>query len=229
MTSAQKRTELEDNILVPISDDDLISKLTDTEDNFTERKSASDKGGWLQTAVAFANSCPVGFPAILYVGVNNDGTVQHRIDAINFEDLQKSISGMIGHAWPPIYILPKTLKKDGLEFVAVIIPGSALRPHFSGPAWVRIGPETRQASEPQFDELIAQRSSKVRAIRKLIGKTVVWNSIQPFVANALGVVADCNQFFVTIESETYTRCFPLDWVNISFEPANRRYELIIHN
>jgi predicted HTH transcriptional regulator len=137
--------------------------VTDTENNFIERKSITDKGKWLNTAVAFANSCPVGYPGVLYAGVNNDGTIQQK--PINFEDLQKSISGMIGNAWPPIYILQKTLKRDGAEFVAVIIPGSPLRPHFSGQAYVRVGPETRKASETQFDELIAQRSSKVRHIR----------------------------------------------------------------
>src|ERR1700676_3828473 len=107
-----------DNLLVSISDEELISKLTDTENNFIERKSASDKGDWLKTAVAFANSCPIGYPGVLYVGVNDDGTVQGAQRAVNFEDLQKSISNDIANAWPPIYIVVKTFKKNGAEFAA---------------------------------------------------------------------------------------------------------------
>jgi hypothetical protein len=42
-----------------LSDIDLAARLTDTEDHFTERKSKSDKGGWLRTTVAFANSTPI--------------------------------------------------------------------------------------------------------------------------------------------------------------------------
>jgi Putative DNA-binding domain len=213
------KVELADNLLVSISDEELISKVTDTENNFIERKSISDKGEWLKTAVAFANSCPVGFPGVLYVGVNNDGTIQQCQKAMHFEDLQKSISGAIANAWPPIYILQKTLKKDGAEFVAVIIPGSPLRPHFSGQAYVRVGPETRKASETQFDEMIAERSSKVRELRKLIGQTVNWQQFSPFAGNDNGKVEACNQFFLTINSGQYKRCFPIEWITISFDPT----------
>jgi predicted HTH transcriptional regulator len=73
--SEEIKMQLADSLLISISDDELISKVTDTENNFIERKSVSDKGAWLQTAVAFANSCPVGFPGVLYVGVNDDGTI----------------------------------------------------------------------------------------------------------------------------------------------------------
>jgi hypothetical protein len=226
--SEKVKIELADNLLISISDEELISKVTDTENNFIERKSASDKGAWLQTAVAFANSCPVGFPGVLYVGVNDDGTIPRFQKPMNFEDLQKSISGIIANAWPPIYILQKTLKKDG-EFVAVIIPGSPLRPHFSGQAYVRVGPETRTASETQFDELIAERTSKVRELRKLIGQTVNWQQFTPFAGNDNGKVEACNQFFLTIDAGQYKRCFPIEWITISFDPTNQRYHLIVQS
>jgi hypothetical protein len=140
--------------------------------------------------------------------------------------LQKSISAVIANAWPPIYILPKTLKKDGAEFVAVIIPGSPLRPHFSGQAYVRVGPETRKASEEQFDELIAQRSSKVRALQKLIGQTIHWKQFAPG-RDAMGTVVACNLFFLTIHGDDYKLCFPVEWITISFDPDNQRHQLFI--
>jgi hypothetical protein len=218
-----------DSLHVSISDEDLVSKTTDTENNFIERKTASDNRGWLETAVGFANSCPIGFPGVLFIGVNNDGTIQLHKEPVNFEKLQKTVSNRIGEAWPPIFCLPKTLKKNDAEFLAVLVPGSPLRPHFSGHSYVRVGPETRKASEKQFDEMIAQRSSKVRMLQQLIGETVLWHSLSPFTGNADGTVVDCNQFFLTVHGATYKRCFPIDWISISFEPETKRYHLIVQH
>jgi hypothetical protein len=46
------------------------------EHGFVERKSRSDKRDWLQTAVAFANSAPIGWPAIPLLGVEDDGNLR---------------------------------------------------------------------------------------------------------------------------------------------------------
>jgi hypothetical protein len=220
---------LSDSLRVPVSADDLLKKLSDTEDNFIERKLIKDHRGWLNTAVAFANSCPIGFPGVLFVGVDNDGNIERHSSPPNFEELQKSLSSRISDAWPPIYHYSQALKKDGAEFIAVLIPGSALRPHFAGPSYIRVGPETRKASEQQFDLLIAQRSSKVRALQQLIGKNVFWDSFEdsPFGGSGNGKILECNQFFVTIACEGYQRCFPVNWIEISFEPENGLHYLII--
>jgi Putative DNA-binding domain len=210
-----------------VTGDELIRKVSDTENNFIERKTCSNTDGWVKTAVAFANSCPIGQPGILYVNVDDGGEVISQPAGYDFEKLQKSISKKILEAWPPIYFVTHVLNKNGLEFVAVVIWGSPLRPHFSGPAYVRVGPETRDASDEEYDKLIAQRSSKVRALLKLVGKTVYWESLSPTAGNANGTVLDCNQFFVTIDGGTYQRCFPVDWITISFDPNNKRYCLIV--
>jgi hypothetical protein len=42
--SEEIKMQLADSLLISISDDELISKVTDTENNFIERKSVSDKG-----------------------------------------------------------------------------------------------------------------------------------------------------------------------------------------
>jgi hypothetical protein len=42
-----------------VTEAELLSKISDTENNFIEHKTANDTDGWLKTAVAFANSCPV--------------------------------------------------------------------------------------------------------------------------------------------------------------------------
>jgi len=215
-----------------VTEAELLSKLSDTENNFIERKTVNDTDGWLKTAVAFANSCPVGQPGILYVGVDDSGRVKKQADSYDFEELQKTISKVVGRAWPPIYFVTHVLRKDGFQFVALVIFGSPLRPHFSGPAYVRIGPETRNASEQQYDELVAQRSSKFRALLKLKGQLVDWRSWSSFVpsfsGDGNGILQECNQFFYTIVGDgNYMRCFPVDQTRISFDPNNRRYMLMI--
>src|SRR3990172_6493704 len=139
--------------MIELKDEDLLLRLRNFEDNFVERKTSGDSKDWLKTIVAFANSTPVGYPAILYIGVRDDGTPEER--TVNLGTLQKSFSDKAAHAYPPIYYLPKILNVDGKQILAVIIPGSELRPHFSGPSYLRVGPETRKASEEQFSILIA--------------------------------------------------------------------------
>lgn len=59
-----------------LSDQDLLARLNQFEDQFVERKTANDKSDWLKTVVAFANSAPVGYPAILFIGVRDNGTLE---------------------------------------------------------------------------------------------------------------------------------------------------------
>jgi Putative DNA-binding domain len=209
-----------------VSEQDLIRKLSDTENNFIERKTAKDSHGWLKTAVAFANSCPVGQPGILYVGVDDGGDVIKHSD--DLETIQKNVSASIGKAWPPIYFVTHILNVDGLEFIAVVIYGSPSRPHFSGPAYIRVGPESRDASEQQYDVLIAQRSSKYRALHGLIGQPILWSYKDNLHRTpGAGILSECTQFWIIVKANTYEMAFPLDWVLVSFEPRKNSYLLII--
>jgi hypothetical protein len=216
-----------ESLNLSISDDDLLSKVRNWEDNFIERKRVTDTRGWLHTAVAFANSCPIGYPGVLFVGVKDDGTIQEHEASFNFETLQMNVSARINEAWPPIYHFMKTLRLDGAEFLAVIVPGSSLRPHFSGAAFVRVGPQTKNASEDQYDALIAQRSSKIREFQKLIGKSILCSYGSRQYG---GTVVDCNQFFLTLSFDGPSmHCFPVDWVVISFDPNSDRYHLFVRD
>src|SRR6266700_7682873 len=105
---------------------------TDIENSFVERKTVRDKGGWLRTAVAFANSTPIDYPAVLFVGINDDGTLETVPPNHDWEKQQKTVTEELSRAYPPLYFLPKILRDAGKEFLAVIIPGSSLRPHFTG-------------------------------------------------------------------------------------------------
>ena len=79
----------------------LIIRLKSTEHDFVELKPRGQKGEWLQTAVAFANSAPIGWPAVLFVGVDDRGHPQQQNGQI--EPLIRMISDVIDQkAYPSI-------------------------------------------------------------------------------------------------------------------------------
>jgi hypothetical protein len=224
--------------MIDLTDDDLNRMRKDTESNFVERKTVKNKGGWLRTAVAFANSAPVDYPAVLFVGVNDDGTLENVPPDHDWESQQKTVTAELSRAYPPLYYLPKMLRDQGREFLAVIIPGSRERPHFTGKAYIRVGPETIEASDEQFENLIAQRSSKIYEILKWKGKTVtVENMVRfarpgtdPSQGSWYGIVEDCNQFWVSLSVAGSTpknsRALPLNQLDLSFDMQNERLRLL---
>jgi hypothetical protein len=101
---------------------------------------------------------PIGWPAILFVRVDDDGRPQQNTDKL--EDLMKSVSDVLDQAYPSIYryIVPVHLRDKAC--LAVIVPGSKSRPHFAGKSYVRQGPQNKPASESQFYRLIADVRAK---------------------------------------------------------------------
>lgn len=210
-------------MVIPLSDADLMAMRTDTENTFVERKPTRDKGGWLLTAVAFANSVPMDYPAVLFIGVNNDGTIENVNKDHDWEKFQMTVSKEVSRAYPPIYCAYKLLSDDGEhKFLAAIIPGSPQRPHFAGKSYVRVGPETKETSEDQFNLLVAERASKAYTIRQWIGKRItlarfVQGTLRPHPANLL----DCTEHYVSLEVEwnkasSERKSYPLNRTEISF-------------
>ena len=212
-----------------LTDDDILLRLKNTEDSTVERKTANDLRDCLKTAVAFSNSLPFNDPGIIFVGVRNDGTVE---DNNNLESLQKKVSSEIAKVYPPIYPQMKAMKDaSGKEFVAVIVRGSAERPHFSGPSYVRDGTQTKEASESQFAQLIAERSSKVREILKWKGQQITLlhptsahtpHATIPHRAVSAHLLG-CDQFCARLQimqsgSNSKLAAIPLSQVEVSFDP-----------
>jgi hypothetical protein len=217
-----------------LSDADLLSRLDNLEDSFVERKTEGDSSDWLKTVVGFANTVPIGYPAVLFIGVKNDGTIQ---GLTNPDSVQKSLSNKIANAYPLPYYWTKVLRRDGRSFMAVIIPGSDRRPHFAGPAYIRDGSQTLVASSEQFDRLLAQRNSKTYAILQWKGKdiTIVGPPVDArgffqgdprhvFSPRVDGTVQNCNQFYATVKrtSEGNSHSYPLDTIDISFDHEKAR-------
>jgi hypothetical protein len=146
--------------------DELLRMIANHEDNFVERKTESVATSELrQTVGAFANSVPEGREAVLFIGVHDKtGEV---LGVGNTDQLQKRIRD-ICHAdcYPEIQYTAEVLTLDGKSVVAVIIPSSSAKPHFTGPAYVRVGSESLKSTPQQYDDLILSRNDKAREILK---------------------------------------------------------------
>jgi len=118
------------HVTVDLNESDLLARMKNFEDHLVERKTVKDEKDWKKTAVAFANSVPVGLPAVLYIGVRNNGeieTPQHNLD-----EVQKKFNARMRRVYPRIAYVPKIVSENGRQALAVVIPGSELRPHFAG-------------------------------------------------------------------------------------------------
>jgi predicted HTH transcriptional regulator len=214
-----------------LNDEDILSRLAAVEDGTTERKPYADSRGWVKTVVAFSNSLAIDQPGILFIGVNNNGTVQEQ--PTNFEDKQKAVTGEISNIYPPVNPTILVREKDGRKFIAVIVYGSRDRPHFAGKSYIRSGTQTIEASEDNLRQLIAQRSGKVAEILKWKNKSVVVNFLHPEEAHyrvgrvatsAVAIVQDCNEHWVTLKEEraSVARSISLNRVTLAFDDQNNR-------
>jgi hypothetical protein len=87
----------------------LISRVSNFEDNFVQRRSSSDKRGWLKTAVAFANSLPIDYPGVLFISVRPDGTPEGIAD---LDSLQTAFNQTLKSAYPRSIPYQRSLPVD---------------------------------------------------------------------------------------------------------------------
>ena len=89
-TNATKSTAL--------TEADLLGRMKNFEDHLVERKTVRDEKDWKKTAVAFANSVPVGLLAVLYIGVRNNGEIEN--PQANMDEIQKKFNQRIQRVYP---------------------------------------------------------------------------------------------------------------------------------
>jgi hypothetical protein len=217
-------------MLVELNETDLLARMKNFEDHLVERKVVSDEKDWKKTVVAFANSVPIGVPAVLFIGVRNNGEIE--TPQRNLDEVAKRFNSKMATVYPRIFYVPKIVSQNGLQALAVIIPGSDLRPHFAGLSYVRRGSESFEASDAQFEELVAQRNSKAATILKWKGKNVT-----VFVRSGdyevpwphSTVVTNCNQFYVSVQAvpQEPPISFSLSRVEINFDNMRNQLQLEI--
>jgi Schlafen, AlbA_2 len=154
-----------------MTDDEIKKRLADLEDGWTERKLQSIGGDDVRKAlVAFASSVPDNEEAILFIGIADDGTP---IGVDDPDQMQKKVKRWADWCYPPIRHTSRAIESNGKRIVAVIVQPDHNRPHFAGPAYVRIGSESPKANDRLFGELIASRMSKGRALLEAMRKSEV--------------------------------------------------------
>jgi hypothetical protein len=144
---------------------DVLKRLKNPEDRFVERKPEGVSSEDIRkTLVAFANSVEDGEAGLLFLGVSDDGKVTGVSDT---DKLQKRIGDLAeNHCYPPIKVNSQVIVEDEKHIVGVIVPSSRNKPHFSGQAYVRVGSESRRASEEMFTALITSRTDQGRLLLK---------------------------------------------------------------
>lgn len=179
-------------MIAELTDQDLLSRMRNFEDHFVERKTSGDYKDWTKTVVAFANSAPLDYPCVLFIGVKDDGTIES--PQVNLDTLQKSFNREMDKIYPPPPYLPKIINDADKQALAVIVLGSSLRPHFAGPAYIRKGSETEVASEEAFQQLVQQRLSKVRELSKWLKKPVtVQGTLAPTAFGTIEMIATASR------------------------------------
>lgn len=221
--------------------DELLALLGNNEDNFVERKQEGVAPSELrQTICAFANSVPENRSGVLFIGVHDK--TGEPIGVGNADQLQKRVRDAAqGDCFPPIDYRSEVLTVDGKAVVAVIVPHSASKPHFSGPAYVRVGSESPKASPQQYEELILSRNDKAREILRhkngvftVLGIGYKLGSNRPLPGNAYREMRECrlqacSAHLVTLEDIASGARFsePLGNVTVSYDHERQRTMLMV--
>jgi len=203
----------------------LLTQLDRPEDPWVERKESFDERDVRKTLVGFANSVREGEMAVLFLGARNNGQHPGLGDA---DDCQKKVAGAAKKCYPPITYQPGILEVNvagaSRVVLAVMVPFSKDRPHFAGPAYIRRGSETLEASREVFADLIASQNEKARKILQFKGYSVRlrFRSESGFFYEVDGRVDHCDAHTVSIrDNETYVWSFAIPEVEIYHEGGLR--------
>jgi predicted HTH transcriptional regulator len=147
---------------------ELHKLISNAEDNFVERKTSLPKVSELRrVVVALANSASAIRKAVIFIGVEDDGTVQ---PITGIDSMQKTLRKVCNQdCYPPIDYTTEALNVQGGQILAIVIPPSNKKPHFTGHAYIRKGSSIEIVSEDALQKLIYARSSDWSAINDLVG------------------------------------------------------------
>jgi hypothetical protein len=227
-----------EGLTVPINvtEQELLARMSNFEDHFVERKTSSDGKGWLKTIVAFANSTPIDSYSVLFIGVRNSGEIEP--PKSDLDKLQRNLNQQLKNVQPAVSYLQQIVSENGRQALAVIVPYSPRRPHFSGPAYVRRGSENLPASSEELNLLVQSRDSKVARILAHKGEHIyVVNSLPtPHGASesiwpGAPYIDDCNQDYITIgngPNPADRQTFPMPRIDTGIYHPTNQFKITIH-
>ena len=214
--------------------EELISRLKDLEDGFTERKTegAANTAELRKTLVAFANSVPENQTAVFFIGVDDKGIP---VGLKNPDSLQKTIRNVAEKdCYPAIRYQTRVFESSGKTLLAVLVQASNDRPHFAGPAFIRQGSQSVSASKRLYDELIASRNTKAGRILRSKGETISFRVYQLDQWGRKGVlytldcqIEACDAHVLTLLQLNAGAHFsiPMDQITINHDDSQRRLML----
>ena len=129
---------------------------------------------------------------------------------------------------------------ESMSVIAVEVPPSALRPHFAGPAYVRINSESVNASQSIYDELLLSRDDKRRTLLEWRGKlctmTVVGKQFglyfpmgSSFTDSCEAKVSDVTAHFVRFRRAPGGQAFsePLSQLDLTWDDQHDRPSVLV--
>ena len=128
----------------------------------------------------------------------------------------------------------QVINSCGKNIVAVIVEASNDRPHFAGPAFVRVGQKSEKASKEVYADLIASRNSKAGKILRDKGKliTLIYSyrdlpSGKTISKRTECSIEGCNAHVVQLKDTSSDRdlAFPLEDIKISHDTSKHRLML----
>ncbi len=217
----------------------LITRLKNHEDALTERKPENVNDREIRKElVAFANNVPPGQEAILFIGVSDAGEF---LGVSNPDAVQKRVRKCAEQdCYPPVPYQAHTFQVDGKNLIAVVVPASPERPHFSGAAYVRVGSECKAASKEEYEALINSRNDKcheimrhkgtvftVKVLNKVLGD--VSHNVRPQTTIHECHIEDCNQHVIKLSDISTSRRYtePLVNVQVSYDEERYRPMLVV--
>jgi len=214
-------------------------RLSHPEDGLTERKpEGAGERDFKETMVAFANAVQPGSEGVLFVGVaDKTGEI---LGCGGIGSLQKTITRICSNeCYPPIAARFESRQFDGKAVLAVIVPHSTQRPHFSGHAFRRVGAQNVKSDEAAYSDFIVARSSVGAKILENRGKVVQLRMhgkklgdptpLPPnYSEGGQFVIRACDPHTVTLESIASNRRYVEQMENflISYEPSGKLLLLV---
>ncbi len=148
---------------------EIEAMLKQDEDAFLERKESAQHTDIKQSIVGFANTVPQGREAVLLIGQRSNKSI---VGILNADKLQRDVREWAKQCYPPVEVRPEVVSTGQGQVVALVIPFSPKKPHFTGKAYKRVGSQTVEASEEILNELIASRNTKAGILLSYKGQTV---------------------------------------------------------
>src|SRR5438093_2489417 len=147
-----------------------------------------------------------------------------------------SITAWGNGCFPELPVIPRTLTKDGKEFLAVVVPLSEARPHFARPSFKRQGAKTIPASQQETDEWIAYRNSKAPFILDWKHKTIHLQQLKEGIGGSIFdesgayTLIDCNPWFVTLHKlgSGVQKTFPLSAVDLKMNDVKVNELMLVY-